>query len=470
MTEKDVLVYSQNGVFLLDVKHNSINKFTPAGEIARWTEKYNCALLDSKKKLWLGTQNGLFLIHHSKNIHHPAKVIRIEGLANHCIRSLVEDKEGNIWVGTSIGISRVGAREPFSILNLGPADGVPPVSMEERAATQLKDGRLVFVQRTLEIITFRPEWFATHSTKFPVHLVSFEVNGQTSPSPLHAEFPHEKNYLTFRFSALNYAAPEHTSYRYRMVGLDDEWLHVNNGRGLATANYKALAPGSYCFEAQAATDGGEWGKPLRIPFTICPPWWLTWWAKTGYALIALALLATWVAFYLKRKKAQMERENEAKVNHLFELREQARHQFAKNVNIDPRKIGINKEEEELADRLMKAIENNMDNTDYTVDQLASDVALSRSNLYRRTQAMLGITPNDFLRNVRLKNAARLLGETDIPVNQVSLQCGFASPRYFAQYFKKMFGVTPSEYRNGGDGTRNLSQDNHCDLSESFIKN
>lgn len=166
----------------------------------------------------------------------------------------------------------------------------------------------------------------------------------------------------------------------------------------------------------------------------------------GYGLIALVVLATLIALYLKRKKTQLEQENEAKVNRLFELREEARHQFAVNVNINPGKISINKEEEELVSQLMKAIEKNMDNTDYTVDQMASDVALSRSNLYRRTQSMLGITPNDFLRNVRLKHAAHLLSNTDMPINQIALSVGFQSPRYFSQYFNKMFGVTPSEYR------------------------
>lgn len=60
--------------------------------------------------------------------------------------------------------------------------------------------------------------------------------------------------------------------------------------------------------------------------------------------------------------------------------------------------------------------------------------------------MLGITPNDFLRNVRLKHAAHLLSNTDMPINQIALSVGFQSPRYFSQYFNKMFGVTPSEYR------------------------
>ena len=61
------------------------------------------------------------------------------------------------------------------------------------------------------------------------------------------------------------------------------------------------------------------------------------------------------------------------------------------------------------------------------------------------QAKLGITPNHFLRNVRLKHAAKLLTETEMPVSKISLAVGFNSPRYFSQYFRKMFGMTPSEY-------------------------
>lgn len=97
------------------------------------------------------------------------------------------------------------------------------------------------------------------------------------------------------------------------------------------------------------------------------------------------------------------------------------------------------------EKLLKAIENNMGNTEYTIDQMAADVCLSRSNLYRRMQTMLGITPNDFLRDVRLKRAARLLSETSMTVSEIAILVGFSSPRYFSQYFKKMFGMTPSEY-------------------------
>ena len=454
LTENEVLVYSQNGAFLLDVKHDSISEFAPANEIARWTEKYNCALLDSKGQLWLGTQNGLFLTESEKVKVKSEKhklPVRIEGLANNCIRSLAEDKEGDIWVGTSNGISRVRIFEDdFSILNLGPADGVPQVSMEERSATLLDDGRLVFVQRTMGLVTFRPEWFAADSTSYPVRLVGFEMNGQSLPSIMGGDgggsFHYTQNYLTFRFSALNYAAPEHTSYRYRLVGLDHDWLYNTSGTGLATATYNALPPGDYVFEAQCAVAGGDWGELLQVPFTILPPWWLTWWMKMIYCLIGLISIISIIGFYLKRKRARMEAEAEERVNHLFELREQARHQFVENVRIDASKIGVNSEEEALVGQLLKAIEQNLDNTEYSVDQLARDVALGRTNLYKRMQTMLGITPNDFIRSVRLKRAAVLLSDTDLSIVEISERVGFNTPRYFSSSFKTMFGITPSEYR------------------------
>lgn len=178
---------------------------------------------------------------------------------------------------------------------------------------------------------------------------------------------------------------------------------------------------------------------------INPPLWLTWWAKTCYMLLIAFVAASLFHLYIQKRKKQLERKNEEKVNRLFELRSEARHQFAHSVNIEPDKITANKDEEALMQRILDAINQNMDNTEYTVDQLAREIGMSRANFYKKMQSMLGITPNEFLRNVRLKHAAHLLIETDYPVNQISLMVGFLTPRYFSQCFKKMFRVLPSEY-------------------------
>lgn len=442
----EVVVYAQNGAFVLNTFENKIKPFGPDSVISRYINKYNCMLMSSDGHLWIGTQNGLFMANGNKVRH----LSRADGLANVCIRSLIEDEQGNIWAGTAAGISRICNmwidNSEYAITNFGIADGIPPISMHERSVCRLPDGKLVFAYKG-GFIVFHPEWFAPKSKSLPICLTAMDICG--SPFNLNTKkltLPYNQNDITFTFSALNYATPERTRYRFRLNGVSQKWQHQVGTNGLATARYSTLSPGHYTFEVQCSIDNGMWSDPLILPVNIQPPLWLRWWAKCVYVLFAIVIATVFIHIYLKRHKAQLERENNNRVNHLFELREEARQQFAENVNVDSTKIAINIEEEKLVQNLLSSIGQHMDDADYTIEQLACDVGLSRSNLYRRMQTMLGITPNDFLRNVRLKHAARLLVDTDIPVNQIALSVGFQSPRYFSQYFKKMFGVTPSEYR------------------------
>ncbi len=170
--------------------------------------------------------------------------------------------------------------------------------------------------------------------------------------------------------------------------------------------------------------------------------------KILYILIVASCIAGILGEYLRRKREKIQRENERRINELFELREEAQHQFAQAVDIDPNRLTSNIEEQKMIERIHKAIDRNMANTEYTVDQLACDIGMSRANLYKKMQMMLGITPNNFMRNVRLKRAAELLTKSHVPVNQLLLMVGFQTPRYFSQCFRKMFGVTPTDYREG----------------------
>ncbi len=448
-----VILYTQNGACMLNTKADTLAAFKPAESIGEYSDKYNCMLLDAKGNLWIGTQNGLFLIHNSQFIIHNSQIEidceRVTGLANNCIRSLVMDAQGNIWTGTACGISRITP----TVVNYGEDDGIPPVSMMERAACLMDDGRLVFVHHSTAATVFRPEWMSDGSQPCIPVLTAMYVNGLPEPStpcslypPLPMSF--DKNYLTFQFSSLDYAHPSHIRYRYRLHGLEDGWHTVDETIGLAEADYKALPPGKYIFEAQAASADGEWSETLTVPVTIRPPFWLTWWAKLCYVLVALMGLMGLMAYYLKKKKAALVRENDNRVNQLFEMREEARHQFANNTNVDPKKIGVNPEEEVLVAKLLNAIEAHIADEDYGVDQLASDVALSRTNLYSKLRNMLGISPADFIRNVRLKRAAQLLTVApSLSVNEVSTRVGFGTARNFSTQFKKMFGVLPSDYRS-----------------------
>ena len=98
-------------------------------------------------------------------------------------------------------------------------------------------------------------------------------------------------------------------------------------------------------------------------------------------------------------------------------------------------------------RIMESIEKNMDNPDYSVEVLSSDVGMHRMNLYRKLQSLVGMPPSEFIRTMRLKRAAQLLrDDPQLTVTEVSDRVGFNTPKYFTRYFREMFGRTPSQYR------------------------
>lgn len=433
------VVYAQNGIFMLDTEADTLTLFHPACNIEQYATKYNCMLRDHEGRLWIGTQNGLFVVDSIGSME-KYSLQRIEGIRNNCIRSLILDKKGRVWAGTSCGISRITP----TVVNLGPEDGIPAVSMMERAACLTEDGQLVFALGASHAVSFNPDSVIGEARLLPVVITSFRVNN-TETCMEDIQLRYDQNNLTFHFSALDYATGSHTRYRYRLYPLEQDWHVSNDGNRVGVAHFVALQPGEYRFEVQSFTTVGQWGETTVTEIEIMPPLWLMWWAKICYVLLITFVVVFFIHLYIKKRKKELERKNEERVNHLFELREEARRQFAHSVNIEPDKITANKDEEALMQRILNAINQNMDNTEYTVDHLAREIGMSRANFYKKMQSMLGVTPNEFLRNVRLKHAAHLLAETNYPINQISLMVGFLTPRYFSQCFKKMFGVLPSEY-------------------------
>ena len=437
-----VLLYAQNGVTLLHTGADTLADFAPARDIAPYTDKYNCVLPDREGNLWIGTQNGLFVIT-------PARVCkRIGGLANHCIRSLVLDASRHVWAGTSCGLSRITP----SVVNYGAEDGIPLVSMMERAACLTRDSLLVFVHGS-HCTVFRPEWLTGSWPALPVRLLSVSAGGTDRSLTEGSELTlrHDENHIALLVSTLDYAHTAPSRYRCRLLPLETDWNEVTPQRGAATIAYTALPHGTYTCEVQAATPDGDWTDSTRLTWVIRPPLWLTWWAKSLYVAAALALVTAGVALYVKRKRRQLQREDDERVNRLFELRAEARHQFAVHTHVDPQKVGLTADEEALMARLLQVVGEHLDDSEYGVDQMAQDVAISRSRLYDRLRDILGISPADFIRDVRLKHSALLLADTTLPIGDIAAQVGFATARNFSQQFKRMYGMLPTEYRAQGIG-------------------
>ncbi|MCG8579711.1 MAG: helix-turn-helix domain-containing protein [Bacteroidales bacterium] len=101
-------------------------------------------------------------------------------------------------------------------------------------------------------------------------------------------------------------------------------------------------------------------------------------------------------------------------------------------------------------RVQDSVSKNYSDSDYNVSKLVNDLCISRSNLYSRLKSLTGLTTSAYIRLFRLKKGAELLKNGDLNVSQVAYSIGLNDPKYFSKSFKKLYGLTPSEYQRGED--------------------
>lgn len=108
-------------------------------------------------------------------------------------------------------------------------------------------------------------------------------------------------------------------------------------------------------------------------------------------------------------------------------------------------IEVESFDEKLLQRIMAVINNNLNNSDLNIDMICNEVGISRVHLHRKMKELTNQTPHDFIRNLRMKQAARMLSHKGQSVTEVMYRCGFSSATSFSTMFKKMYGVSPREY-------------------------
>lgn len=107
--------------------------------------------------------------------------------------------------------------------------------------------------------------------------------------------------------------------------------------------------------------------------------------------------------------------------------------------------GLTQQDLHFVERLQEMVLQNMSDEEFSIDQLAERMNMSRSSFYRKIKALTGITPIEYLKTSRLDRAAQLLRQ-GIRINEVAARVGFTSSSYFAKCFKAQFGCLPKDYQ------------------------
>ena len=135
------------------------------------------------------------------------------------------------------------------------------------------------------------------------------------------------------------------------------------------------------------------------------------------------------------------------VENLINIRQQLRKVFAGQQNQENKvqKLEVKSPDEKLMERVMKVINDNISNPNLTIEQITNEVGISRVHLHRKLKELTNQTTRDFIRNIRLKEAARLLSEKQHTISEIAMLTGFNDPNNFSTTFKELYGVPPSMY-------------------------
>lgn len=140
----------------------------------------------------------------------------------------------------------------------------------------------------------------------------------------------------------------------------------------------------------------------------------------------------------------------ATINNLLENRRMLFNHFTTVPNMSYDQTLMNKADVKWLNTINDIITRNFTNEEFTIDKLAEEMSISRSNLQRKLKGLSGMPPNDYIRLIRLKTAGELLRRGEYRINEVCYIVGFNNPSYFARCFQKQFGILPKDYvKQGG---------------------
>lgn len=263
------------------------------------------------------------------------------------------------------------------------------------------------------------------------------------------------DYVSISLTSFDYLKAENSEFKFKIEGVNKEWVKLK--RGDNEIHMQKVAKGTYKVWVMTTDAFGYWCDPVEL-LTIrrLPAWWESWWAYVIYTILVLLLIYGIWRFNREMHERRLRFEYLLGVYHELEKKVEEYETDTmqdEDEDVSTDEMDDNKSEEvsffndQLLQKAISTIEKNIANEDYSVDEFASDMCMSRMTLYRKIYAASGQTPSDLLRSYRLDKAAKMLRSTTLSVVEISEKVGFSSPRYFSVCFKKKYGVLPKDFRN-----------------------
>lgn len=268
---------------------------------------------DKDKQLWVGTQEGGLLLFDRHTGQYKRYTVA-DGLPGNTILRILQDDKGYLWLSSYNGLCRFDIEKAhfrkFSI-----SDGLQSNQFSFNAGLSLSTGEFVFGGINGFNI-FSPGDIKNEANNIPVFLNGITVSN--TPMKGNSEYvafvadnaiksiqlPYEKAVVSLDYLALSYAGADKINYAYKLEGWDKEWIYTQNNR---RANYSRLNEGSYNFLVKVAGPDGLWGPDIRLlDIKVMPPWYRTWWSYFSLFLLVAGSIFIYNRYTRKQERLKYE--------------------------------------------------------------------------------------------------------------------------------------------------------------------
>ncbi len=347
-------------------------------------------LKDKKGGIWIGTTNGL---HYLKNKHLTSYNVK-SGLPDNVIYGILEDFDSNIWVSTNKGLSCFNTKTK-SFTNYHQADGLSSEEYDLHAKYIDSTGTLYF--GGIDGITrFSPKNIKFRFQTGKLFLENIQITNPTNNS---AETFYLKNHqtisikqnqfpVTINFSSVNLLHDKNTTFAYRLLPGNPNWNIIKNKRFIQLLS---LPPNSYTIEIQALTQGKikPGNQVLKVPVNVLPYWWQSRLAWLSYFIIIVLIVVFVFRFSLKRKLEHQENLRLKEVNTLkSHLYTNITHEFRTPLTVikgmtHEIRNSLSKKEQENCNNKLEMIDRNSDKLLHLVQQMLdmSKIENGKMNLH-----------------------------------------------------------------------------------------
>jgi len=305
--DERIWIGTRGGLSVYDPRLQAIRSFHPVNGDAHSLSDDTVLSLHqhSDGALWIGTRGGLNRIDGDAALagrftHYTLR----DGAAGNTVFAILEDRSGTLWLSTNRGVASFNPEHEL-VHGFSLKDGLQGLEFNAGSASALADGTLAF-GGSEGVNVFNPADIRFSRYSAPVVVTSIQVDGRTMPLPPPGDDLHLAQFgrvVRFEFAALDYAAPAHNEFSYKLWGFDDNWVKAGTRHD---ATYTNLPPGDYCLEVRGANHDGTWSeRSATAGLVVDPPWWATRLMYALYGALALLLIERVRYLYTHRRRAEL---------------------------------------------------------------------------------------------------------------------------------------------------------------------